>query len=75
MITHLIIENFKAIEKLEVPLRPFTILVGPNDSGKSTILQALEIASNQPIYEQSHTFRLLTSPQCSASIRLSDHLW
>ena len=43
MITKLIIDNFKAIEHLELDLRPFQVFVGPNDSGKSTILQALDL--------------------------------
>ncbi|HWO22524.1 MAG TPA: AAA family ATPase [Kofleriaceae bacterium] len=43
MITKLIIDNFKAIRHLELDLRPFQVFVGPNDSGKSTILQALDI--------------------------------
>lgn len=43
MITKLVIDNFKAIEHLELDLRPFQVFVGPNDSGKSTILQALDL--------------------------------
>lgn len=43
MIKKLIIDNFKAIEHLELDLRPFQVFVGPNDSGKSTILQALDL--------------------------------
>ena len=45
MITKLIIDNFKAIDHLELDLRPFQVFVGPNDSGKSTILQALDLLS------------------------------
>lgn len=41
MITKLSIVHLKAIESAEIPLGPITVLVGPNDSGKSTILQAL----------------------------------
>lgn len=43
MITRLEIENFKAIKHLAIDLDPLTVLVGPNDSGKSTILQALDL--------------------------------
>ena len=35
------IKNFKAIESTTVPLSPFTVIVGTNGSGKSSILQAL----------------------------------
>jgi len=39
VITKLSIVHFKAIASAEIPLGPITVLVGPNDSGKSTILQ------------------------------------
>jgi predicted ATPase len=34
------VENFKKFEKLELTFTPFNLLVGPNNSGKSTVLQA-----------------------------------
>ena len=41
-ITHLTIQNFKGIsDKVEIPLRPVTLLFGANSAGKSTIFQAL----------------------------------
>lgn len=43
MITKICIQNFKAFEKLELSLRPITILVGPNNSGKSAIMSSLRI--------------------------------
>jgi energy-coupling factor transporter ATP-binding protein EcfA2 len=49
VITKLIIDNFKAIEHLELDLRPFQVFVGPNDSGKSTILQALELLGRSTV--------------------------
>ena len=37
------IENFKGISKRQViPLKPITLLFGPNSAGKSTVLQALQ---------------------------------
>ncbi|MBI1263602.1 MAG: AAA family ATPase [Alphaproteobacteria bacterium] len=35
------IKNFKAIEETKVDLAPFTVIVGANGSGKSSVLQAL----------------------------------
>jgi len=38
------IANFRAIKRLEVFLSPFTVLVGTNNSGKTTFLRALHLA-------------------------------
>ena len=46
MITKLSIKNFRGIEKGELELAPLTILLGGNNSGKSTILEALFLAPN-----------------------------
>ena len=41
-ITHFGLKNFKAFHYLEdIELRPLTVLVGANSSGKSSILQSL----------------------------------
>ena len=41
-ITNISIENFKGVgERVDIPLRPITLLFGANSAGKSTILQAL----------------------------------
>jgi predicted ATPase len=42
MIERLKIENFKVFKEVEFPLHPLTVIVGPNASGKSSILQALD---------------------------------
>ena len=43
MITSLTLRNFKSIEEQTYKFGPFDLLVGRNNSGKSTILQALAI--------------------------------
>jgi predicted ATPase len=43
MITELVIKNFKSISKQTYSFTDFDLLVGRNNSGKSTILQALAI--------------------------------
>jgi ABC-type cobalamin/Fe3+-siderophores transport system ATPase subunit len=43
VITKLILRNFKNIEEQEYTFTNFDLLVGPNNSGKSTILQGLAI--------------------------------
>lgn len=44
------VENFKAVDKAEVPLGVVTILVGPNGSGKSSVLQAVHWAARAASY-------------------------
>lgn len=40
MLEHIHIEKFRCLRDVDVPLRPLTVLVGPNDSGKSAFLRA-----------------------------------
>ena len=41
MIEGIKIRNFRCLEKIEIDLKPLTILLGPNGGGKSSILYAL----------------------------------
>jgi len=43
MITQVILENFKSASKQSIDLAPITVIIGPNRSGKSSILQALGV--------------------------------
>jgi predicted ATPase len=36
------IRNYRCLKDVAVPLRPLTVLLGPNDSGKSAFLQAIQ---------------------------------
>lgn len=45
MITRLEVDGFKSLRNFAVDLEPFTVLVGPNDAGKSNILEALALAA------------------------------
>lgn len=42
MIETLSLRNFKVLRSVDVRLRPLTLIVGPNSSGKSTLLEALD---------------------------------
>src|SRR5437588_9903148 len=42
MIESIEFTNFKALRKPPLPLAPFTLLLGPNGSGKTSVLQALQ---------------------------------
>lgn len=52
MIDSVLIEQFKSIEKLRIDLNRLTVLVGPNAAGKSSILQAIELALRQATQPQ-----------------------
>jgi predicted ATPase len=44
MITNVSIENFKAIHKMEtLPMQPFSVFIGNNGSGKSSVLEAIRL--------------------------------
>ncbi len=42
MLQRVRIKNFRCLREVDVPLRPLTVLIGPNDSGKSAFLRAIE---------------------------------
>src|SRR5258707_14208576 len=48
MITRMTVDNFKAIRHLEVDLAPFTVLIGPNDTGKTSFLEAVYALAESP---------------------------
>lgn len=41
MITSITLERFRGFQRAELPLKPLTVLLGPNSAGKSSFLQAL----------------------------------
>jgi predicted ATPase len=43
------IENFRALKDVNVELRPLTVLVGPNDSGKTSFLEAIHRRLNNDV--------------------------
>ena len=56
MIKQVHIQNFKCLRDVTVELEPFTVLIGPNDSGKSSFLQACQVvaADNAQIPKSLH---------------------
>ena len=42
ILKHIRIKNFRSIGEIDLELSPLTVLVGPNASGKSNILDALQ---------------------------------
>src|SRR5688572_24180085 len=45
MITRLLVKNYKSLKSMDLRLRPLSVFVGPNNSGKSNILDAILLLS------------------------------
>jgi predicted ATPase len=41
MLSYFRVENYKCLERVEFPLTPIHVLIGPNDSGKTSVLEAM----------------------------------
>jgi predicted ATPase len=55
------IRNYRCLKEVSVPLRPLTVLLGPNDSGKSAFLQAVLTLANRKIsFDREEHWRLTT---------------
>ena len=47
MINRIVINNYRCLREVSVDLKPLTVLIGPNDSGKSTFLRAVDCLSRK----------------------------
>src|SRR5882724_13261456 len=45
MLAKLTLKNFRGFENHEIPLREMTVIVGKNNAGKSTLVEALRLVS------------------------------
>jgi predicted ATPase len=54
------IKNFRCLQSVEVPLRPLTVLIGANDSGKSAFLAAMLRLGCNVGFSESDYLRLNT---------------
>ena len=46
------IKNYLSLRDVELPLKPLTVIVGPNASGKSNILSGLALLNNLMVFEK-----------------------
>lgn len=56
VITRLEIRNFRGIEQLTLPLDDLCVLIGENNAGKSTVLDAVRICLTRPIGRSARVF-------------------
>lgn len=45
-ISRLTLRNYRRMREVEIPLKPHTVIIGENDTGKSSVLELLDIALN-----------------------------
>ena len=62
MIERLQLQDFKAFRQLDIAVRPLTVLVGENNSGKSSVLASLRLLSQTIQSEDSSIPLLLSGP-------------
>lgn len=67
------IKNFRCIEEATIEINPFTILVGKNGSGKSSVLKALEIFYQPNAdYNEEDFYNRDTSRQIEITVYFGD---
>lgn len=57
MLTRLTIKNYRSLENVDIPLESLTAFVGPNGSGKTSILQALNVVLGE-FWPSLRSFRI-----------------
>jgi len=57
MLTRLQVRNFRCLEYIDVPLGPLTAFVGPNGSGKTTMLRAIDLVVGD-VWPSLRSFRI-----------------
>jgi predicted ATPase len=56
MITKVRIQNYKALHDVTLELTPIHVLIGPNDSGKTSVLEAIAALCRSVDHELSQAF-------------------
>lgn len=72
-------KNFKGFKDVSIDLmRPFTLLIGPNGSGKTNVIEAIEllsfVARGQPLYEIADVGRTETGLQIRGGLQACGHM-
>lgn len=69
MIEHIYIKNYKAFERENIPLDKNTLLIGTNNTGKTTILESLDLFFNNVI---NHNFVLNKNKNVIIELNIDD---
>ena len=69
MIEHIFIKNYKAFQRENIPLDKNTLLIGSNNSGKTTILEALDLFFNNVL---NHHFIIDSKKDIVIELNIND---
>ena len=69
------ISNFRGLKDVYVRLRPLTVLVGPNDSGKSSFLEAVNLRLHHHAFQQTDSWRYGSDTAAVETLRDSNNTW
>lgn len=53
------IKNYRSLRDVELPLKPLTVIVGPNASGKSNIVNGLALLNNLMVFEKPPSMKAI----------------
>jgi AAA15 family ATPase/GTPase len=74
MIKHVTIKNFKGINSLEITPKKFNVLVGRNNTGKTSILEAISVCMNpnltQDLFENKYQNSIINYLSDNSSIKI-----
>ena len=56
MITRFRVQNYKALRDVTLDLTPIHVLIGPNDTGKTSILEAIAALCRSTDHDLRHAF-------------------
>lgn len=72
-ISHISIQNFRALQSVSFPVHPFSILIGENDVGKTSVLRALShFYEGKKISSRDEWYRRESNQPIEISVTYSD---
>ena len=72
IISRIKIKNFRAIKNLEMDFDDITIFVGPNGTGKTTVLEAIEIFFSDKKIDKNDFYKNKTDEEIEVSLTFKD---
>ena len=69
MITQFRVQNYKALRDVTLDLTPIHVLIGPNDTGKTSILDAVAALCRSVDHDAENTFTGIWDGRTSPTVR------